>query len=441
MQIQPPPEKFLSTLLSIRNYYAPLVEKYGKLYREALDNLSHVEALLSNWPVTVEVDSNGFSLEVAEEIFPVSTQESSNDNSVDVLKTAAELSETQDHELSPVTNIKAEAFPSENQEDINSQLEETQPIVTAEENIFSNDSFDSSQALESTNTEEPTATTEEDNAVQESDIKDDTDDTLEAESESAQPGTTEPLPQEEEPPVAESTKQEENSTTSNQSFYGQEIPMLDEYRSLRRIEAVEKVLQQHKGSVCHIDFVVRSLYGELEPKAWKVVKGRVQSTLTQGRESKKWTLVPGKPGYYTIDLKLLNSKRKESSSKPSQTKSKQPQPQVKEDTSPDVASKPNQTQARKPSPQAKANVISMKGKYEGQFLIDAITSLLQKNPRKVFDSGEVIYRLYGELSPEQVKQVKPAVLNELSRGYRSGRFSRVPEEKGLYIWDAKLLPD
>ncbi|MDZ8186892.1 MAG: hypothetical protein RMX96_18835 [Nostoc sp. ChiSLP02] len=29
---------------------------------------------------------------------------------------------------------------------------------------------------------------------------------------------------------------------------------------------------------------VRSLYGELEPKVWKVVKGRVHSTLTQGRE-------------------------------------------------------------------------------------------------------------------------------------------------------------
>ncbi|MBD2473261.1 hypothetical protein H6G90_37735, partial [Nostoc sp. FACHB-145] len=92
-------------------------------------------------------------------------------------------------------------------------------------------------------------------------------------------------------------------------------------------------------------------------------------------------------------------------------------------------------------PQAKANVIPMKGEFEGKFLIDAISLLLEKNPRKVFDSGEVIERLYGKLSLEQVKQVKPAVLNELSRGFRTGRFSKVPEEKGLYIWDAKLLPD
>ncbi|MCC5640028.1 hypothetical protein LC593_30205 [Nostoc sp. CHAB 5844] len=434
MQLQPPPEKFLSTLLEIRKYYAPLVEEYGKLYREALENLNHVEALLSNWPVTV-----------VEEIFTVSTQESSNGNSVDVFKTAAELSETQDNELSPVDNIKAEAFPTENQEDINWKLEETQPIVSAEENIFSEDSFDGSQAEtqtdESTNTEEPTATTEEDNAAQESDTEDNTDSTPEVASELTQPSITEPSPQASELPVAESTKQEETTTTPDKSLYGQEIPMLDEYRSLRRIEAVEKLLQQHKGSVCHIDFVVRSLYGDLEPDAWKVVKDRVQSTLTHGKQSGKWSLVPGKPGYYTIDLKLLNSRRKESSSQPSQTKSKQPQPQVKEDTSPDVASQPSQTKLQKPDPHAKANLIPMKGEFKGKFVIDAISLLLEQNPRKVFDVAEVVNQLYGELPQSQLPKVRPSVLNELSRGYRSGRFSRVPQEKGLYIWDSKLLPD
>lgn len=61
MQIQSPPQKFLLTLLSIKDYYAPLVEKYGKLYREALENLNHVEALLSNWALKQDADSNGSS--------------------------------------------------------------------------------------------------------------------------------------------------------------------------------------------------------------------------------------------------------------------------------------------------------------------------------------------------------------------------------------------
>jgi len=420
MQIQPPPEKFLSTLLEIRNYYAPLVDKYGKLYREALDNLTHVEALLSNWPLTVEMDSNGSTHERREEILTLPEQKPSNGNPV-ASKTKPESKTSNNTKLVQVDNTTTESILAQSQEDIHSSLDEKQAATLAEENLSNgsskNVSLDENKSDEVANAPQAQAINSEIIAKGESETKDDIDSTLEVGTELVKPMTSESSPQKDEPPVAESTKQEEITTTPDKSLYGQEIPMLEEYRSLRRIEAVEQLLHKHIGSVCHIDFIVRSLYGELEPKAWKVVKGRVQSTLTQGRESQKWSLVPGKPGYYTIDLKLLNSKRKESSSKPSQTK------------------------LQKPDPKAKANLIPMKGEFAGKFLIDAISLLLEQNPRKVFDVAEVINRLYGKLSPEQLLKVRPGVLNELSRGYRSGRFSRVPEEKGLYIWDSKLLPD
>lgn len=50
-----------------------------------------------------------------------------------------------------------------------------------------------------------------------------------------------------------------------------------------------------------------------------------------------------------------------------------------------------------------------------------------------------MYNRYGKLDPEKIKEVKTSVLNELSRGHRTGIFSRVPEEKGVYTWDVKLL--
>ncbi|MHC5862960.1 hypothetical protein [Nostoc sp.] len=81
----------------------------------------------------------------------------------------------------------------------------------------------------------------------------------------------------------------------------------------------------------------------------------------------------------------------------------------------------------------------MQGEFSGQFLIDALTSLLGQNPGKVFNVAEIIEELYGELDPSDVIEVKPKVLNELSRGHRTGRFSRVPEEIGLYTWDSNLL--
>ncbi|MDZ8188438.1 MAG: hypothetical protein RMX96_26725 [Nostoc sp. ChiSLP02] len=421
MPLQPPPSKFLATLLEIRDYYAPLVETYGKLYTEALENLTHVEALLSNWALKEEADTNGLSEEVKEEIFTLPAQKSLNSTSPEVLETEPELGEANSTNLPQVSDLAAENLSSQNQEDINLPLEENQPASGVVESLSNAESFEipesQTQSDESFYAAQLPDTIQEATATQQSHVTDDSENIVEAASVTIQPSTTSSSLLEDEPAAAESTSLEQATTAPNKSLLGQDIAMVGEYQSLRRIEAVEKLLQEHIGNVCHIDFIVRSLYGELEPKATKVVKGRVQSTLTQGKESGKWSLVPGKPGYYTKDLKLLNSSRKNSSSKPSPTQSK------------------------KPDPHAKANSIPMKAEFDGKFLIDAITSVLQKNPTKVFDVPEVINQLYGKLKPEQVQQVRPSVLNELSRGYRTGRFSRVPEEKGLYIWDSKLLPD
>ncbi|MDZ8108233.1 MAG: hypothetical protein RM338_21790, partial [Nostoc sp. DedQUE12a] len=364
MQLQPPPRKFIAPLLEVRDYYAPLVEKYGKLYTEALENLNHVEALLSNWSLKEEADTNGSSEEVREEIFTLPAQKSLNSSSPEVSKTKSELGEPNSINLPQVSDLATENVSSQNQEDINLPLEENRPASGVVESLSNGESFEISQTQ--------TQSDESFYAAQESKTLDNSDNSVETDSELVQPSTTSSSLLEAEP-AAESTGSEQATAAPSKSLLGQDIPMLGEYQSLRHIEAVEKLLQQHIGSVCHIDLIVRSLYGELEPKATKVVKGRVQSTLTQGRESGKWSLVPGKPGYYTKDLKSLNSSRKNSSSKPSPTQSK------------------------KPDPHAKANSVPMKAEFDGKFLIDAISSLLQQNPRKVFDVAEVIYQLYGEL--------------------------------------------
>ncbi|MBW4643299.1 MAG: hypothetical protein KME23_09960 [Goleter apudmare HA4340-LM2] len=193
-----------------------------------------------------------------------------------------------------------------------------------------------------------------------------------------------------------------------------DVPMLPEYEDLTRMEAIKKLLQEHLGTVCHIDFIVRSLYGELEPPVFKVVKGRVQSSLTQGRERNNWFAIPDEPGCYTLDLGLLNSKNGiDAHSK---------------------ATKPK----KKPVVLPKTRVVPMLREFEGQFLIDALSSLLKQNAGKIFTVAEVISGLYGDIDAEDIREIKSKVLNELSRGYRTGRFSKIPEKIGLYTWDVKL---
>ncbi|WP_375499695.1 hypothetical protein [uncultured Nostoc sp.] len=194
-----------------------------------------------------------------------------------------------------------------------------------------------------------------------------------------------------------------------------EIPMLPQYNhAVTRMEAIKQLLQEQIGTVCHIDFIVRSLYGELDSNLFKVVKGRVQSSLTQGRERNYWVTIPDEPGCYTLDLSLVAPSNRNGASKSIKNKNKKPF-----------------------VPPTKA--VPMLKTFEGQFLIDALTSLFEENPGKVFSVAEVIAGIYGELDSQQLREVKNKVLNELSRGYRTGRFSRVPNQIGFYTWDSNMI--
>ncbi|MHC5599285.1 MAG: hypothetical protein ACYTXC_25640 [Nostoc sp.] len=194
-----------------------------------------------------------------------------------------------------------------------------------------------------------------------------------------------------------------------------EIPLLPQYRhTLSRMEAIKQLLQEQIGTVCHIDFIVRSLYGELDSNLFRVVKGRVQSSLTQGRERNYWVTIPDEPGCYTLDLSLVAPSNRNGAFRNIKNKNKKP------------FVPPTRT-------------VPMLKAFEGQFLIDALTSLFEQNPGKVFSVAEVIAGIYGEINSQQLREIKNKVLNELSRGYRTGRFSRVPNQIGFYTWDSNLI--
>ncbi|NET02755.1 MAG: hypothetical protein F6K62_14000 [Sphaerospermopsis sp. SIO1G2] len=221
--------------------------------------------------------------------------------------------------------------------------------------------------------------------------------------------------------VAVTTKSE-NSHQNIQSLdsydhftKGAEIPMLPEYKSMTRMEALRVFLHEYAGTVCHIDFIVRALYGNLESTVFKIVKGRVQSSLTQGRERGYWSAIPNEPGCYTLALSLLDPNYQSSS--PSRSR----------------------TRRKKPSITSKTPEIPMLKQFEGQFLIDALTTFLEQHRGKVFGVNEVIIGIYGELDERQIREVKNKVLNELSRGHRIGRFTRVPHQIGMYTWDARMI--
>lgn len=85
------------------------------------------------------------------------------------------------------------------------------------------------------------------------------------------------------------------------------VDVLPQYRSLSNLEAVMQLLQSNAGTILHVDYIVRTLYGDLEPRAFKVAKDRVSNTLYTGHKQKNlWAKVPDQVGCYTLDLKLLD---------------------------------------------------------------------------------------------------------------------------------------
>jgi hypothetical protein len=429
--LEPPPRTLLEPLLELRDYYAALASEYERLWQTARSQVVHVEALLSNWsavnkrdnltavvetfsfaPTPVQHDS--LSPKQLDRISNVDQQEAIESELADEDEQQIDADDDdveQDKIESELANEDEQQIDADDddveQDKIESELaDEDEQQIDVDDDDVEQDKIESELADE----DEQQIDVDDDDVEQdkiESELTDEDEQQIDVDEESSDAEDT--------VVTAPALSQQEETQTQNNDNYvpGTDVPMLPQYQILTRMQAIEKILREHSGTVCHIDFIVRSLFGDLEPSVFKVVKSRVQSSLTHGKEKSYWAAFPDEPGCYTLDLNLVtpaNGKVKSKSIKPKR---------------------------KKPFLLSKAKRVPMLPEFEGKFLIDAICILLQRNSGKIFSVAEVITGLYGELNAEQLREIKTAVHNELSRGHRIGRFSRVPHKIGCYTWDLK----
>ncbi|MBW4624027.1 MAG: MSCRAMM family adhesin SdrC [Brasilonema octagenarum HA4186-MV1] len=450
-KLEPPPQTLLEPLLELREYYTALTEEYERLWRTARSQLVHVEALLSNWSGVDERDDLTAVVEMLSFAPTPSQQDSFSPqqfkNISDVEQQQAKDSELPDSESSSDIDLD----DAEQQQAINSELPDSESssdvdLDDAEQQQAINSELPDSESSSDVDLDDVEQQQAIDSELPDSEFDVDLDDVEQQAIDSELPDSEfdvdlddveqqqaidselpddedqhidldEESPDEENTVVTSPTSspQKEIPTQNNDYSPGTDVPMLPQFQVLTRMQAIEKILRENAGSVCHIDFVVRSLFGDLEPSVFKIVKSRIQSSLTHGKEKSYWAAVPDEPGCYTLDLSLIipaNGKVKSKIIKPKK---------------------------KKPFLLPKAKRASMVPEYEGKFLIDAICILLQKNSGKIFSVADVITGLYGELNAEELAEIKTAVHNELSRGHRIGRFSRVPEKTGYYTWDLSKI--
>jgi hypothetical protein len=76
--------------------------------------------------------------------------------------------------------------------------------------------------------------------------------------------------------------------------------------------------------------------------------------------------------------------------------------------------------------------ILMLPQYQGLSKIRAIKKMLQSHQGKALNIAEIVKELYGELTQEQWKLVRPDVTTKLSSGKQKGLWKKVPGKLGFY---------
>jgi hypothetical protein len=219
------------------------------------------------------------------------------------------------------------------------------------------------------------------------------------------------------PPTTTNTQINGSRNGSTSSDGVEDVEMLPTYQGMNQIEALSLLLSEHSGTVLHLEFIVRSLYGELEPSLLKVIKNRVGSSLKQGVEQKLWAKVTDSPGCYTFDLSLVEPVEP---------------PQVKR------SGEGRLSHRKRKSSFFKLSSLMLPA-YRGQSLKAAVASVIESHPGKIYCIDDLIALLFGSVEASQKGRVRDAVIKGLSEGKLQGRFESVPDSKGCYTLSISLL--
>ncbi len=339
-------QQFVENLLQMRSHYQSLVDEQKQQIASAKDQLVHINALLAEQVVVQHLEGQTISLQAST-----------------ITDDPALTEATEDKELSG--QLKSESVVEEEFVEVDEETEDPETNLEPEE---------TSTAI-------------------------------------SQEGVLEEVEPQESLTSGELPTLEVEDVIVN-PIQGKKLktPLLQPYQHLNKSEAVEKLLQENIGSILHVDYIVRSLYGQLESESFKIERQKIYETMSKGVAKGFWDKVPNQPGCYTIDLKLVDNEGKSPKSK-------------------------DESQA-KASPSKET--IEVLPAYQQLSFTKAVETVLRENAGLVMDSEKVARILYGNLEAEDFTEVKGKVGKVLWSGANQKRWQGVPGKLGAYTLDLKL---
>ncbi|AOY79679.2 hypothetical protein BJP36_06820 [Moorena producens JHB] len=178
-----------------------------------------------------------------------------------------------------------------------------------------------------------------------------------------------------------------------------------DYQEQRITEAIDRLLETHRGTILHVDYLIRELFGELDKDDIASKTSLVKSILLKGESQGLWHSVPDSPGCYTFSLQDL----------PDLLATNKPQ------------RKPAKNKARRPSPLPKLEQLKYMTLYE------LVASVLREHYPQIMSAADVLDVLYPNgLDPKKKNVARKSISNTLTKGCESKGWKRV--QPGRYIW-------
>lgn len=244
------------------------------------------------------------------------------------------------------------------------------------------------------------------------------------------------------------------------------------------IDRIAALLTLEKGHALHLDYIVRTLYGQLEPETLKLTTDWVKQALGEGEAVGKWSSIPDSPQCWTLDLDELNQIPENNPSLETTLTTREVAEliQTHRKTISKIKSlhaekfqegihylvdsrngyhwrksgvellqnilSPNKQRSRLSGTSQKLKPISEDPPrlppYNEINLMESIRRFLEKEKGNIFSIKEISRALYGNLAPSELSQVSLRVGKHLSMGKGRGYWASVPEQKGYYTWRLNL---
>ena len=201
--------------------------------------------------------------------------------------------------------------------------------------------------------------------------------------------------------------------------------------SVRSPEAIEEsianLLSENRGTIVHINYIIREIYGQLPTEKSARVKKELIKVLSRGEEEGRWSKVPDSPGGWTIDLKELPVAVEDGEEENLDTEKEQ-----KEEISFIEIVEPGtlfNEYALEEGKENKARIDNYKG------LTAALEDCLRSHPHQPLNLDQIYEWIYGystSVDLQQKRSQRDLMAQTLSYAVRRGVARRL--DKGVYIW-------